>query len=192
MPGEPAINGRDDVEGPARRPRAEAGFTLVEIMIVVFIIALMSTVVIVNLPAGKPAAATRVDALHRDLTRAAREAIVSGEPLALAVRDGRYRFERYRGGYWSPAGAVAGGAGSGAGAVTVEVFREGEDRLQARRDSSRTGQPDDSFERKLVFSPVGDATPVEIYVTDGVYRRGLAVSSNGEIRRIGPDGTEAS
>ena len=89
-----------------RTRHAEAGFTMVEVLIVVFIIALMSAVVVMNLPAAKPEAVSRADALVRDLNRASHEAIVSGEPVALAVRGGAYRFERYRAGFWSPTGAV--------------------------------------------------------------------------------------
>lgn len=171
--------------------RAEAGFTLVEIMIVVFIIALMSTVVVMNLPSAQSGTATRADALQRDLNRAAREAIVSGEPVALAVRGGQYRFERYRAGYWSPAGGVAGPQAAAASGLVLDIVAAGEPRRKRVREATprtRTGAsaalPD--FERKLVFSPVGDATPVTILLTDGADRAGITVSANGEITRMTP------
>jgi len=185
---------------PARPGGAEAGFTLVEIMIVVFIIALMSTLVVMNLPAGKPGAIRSADALYRDLNRAAREAIVSGEPVALAVEGSAYRFERYRAGHWSPTGGVAGTPGTSApGGLVLEVLAEEEGRpagaraASARREAQRRSQAGRSrsgpgsqagFERRLVFSPVGEATPVRILVTDGTHQSAIAVSANGDIRRV--------
>jgi len=166
-------------------PGKSDGFTLTEVIIVVFIIALMSSVVIMNLPEPRPGAVTQADGLVRDLKRASREAIVSGEPVALAVRGGQYRFERYRGGFWTPAG-VRNRADLNSEPIVISVSRTDETRSRARArtdDRERNETPAD-FERSLVFSPVGDVTPAQIIVTGGVHRIGIDISVSGEIARF--------
>ncbi|MEM7767123.1 MAG: GspH/FimT family pseudopilin [Pseudomonadota bacterium] len=175
---------------PERDASHDAGFTLVEVMIVVFIIALMSAVVMVNLPSTKPGAVRHADALQRDLTRAAREAIVSGEPVALATRGGSYRFERYRAGYWSPAGEVVRARGTAGPSIVLDVLRDGETRRRAAPTAESAREAAAQFQRQIVFDPVGGATPARIIITGDRYRQAITVSANGTITQRNADQTE--
>ncbi|MEM0986504.1 MAG: GspH/FimT family pseudopilin [Pseudomonadota bacterium] len=167
--------------------QSEAGFTLVEILVVVFIVALMSAVVVVNLPAPKPAGLVRADEIARDLRRASQEAIISGEPIALSILDGRYRFERYRAGFWSPAGAVSAGREASTGRVSVEIIRDDAGNRRRNAPQDRTGDTTAEFERQLVFSPVGDATPARVIISGSGDEWVIRVTASGDVQREGVD-----
>ena len=163
------------------RRAKDHGFTLVEILVVVFIIALMTSVVVVSLPDGKSSAATGADDLQRELQRAGREAIVSGHPIALSVSGSTYRFERYQRGDWLPVSSPISAAPNAREPIVLEVLREDDASKAASNDASET-----VFERKLVFSPVGDVTPATLILSGNRERVGLYVSADGSVRRFDP------
>jgi len=69
--------------------RREAGFTLIEMMMVLLIIGLMSTAVLLNIPEEKTSAESFRDTLIRDLNLASQNSLISGEPTAFGLtRDG--------------------------------------------------------------------------------------------------------
>ncbi len=76
------------------------GFTLVELMVVIALMALMAGAVVVSTGApgsGPTAAATR---FASRLAAARDEAIVGGRPISLWVAPSGYGFARYQGGAW--------------------------------------------------------------------------------------------
>lgn len=85
----------------APRP-AEAGFTLIELMIVITVIALMSALVVLALPDPR---GRLIDEAERFAARARTAhdlAIVEGRSTSIWVSPGGYGFDRREGGKWVP------------------------------------------------------------------------------------------
>ncbi|MEP1229385.1 MAG: GspH/FimT family pseudopilin [Litorimonas sp.] len=69
--------------------RKDAGFTLIEMMMVLLIIGVMSTAVLLTIPDRKPAAQEFSEKLVRDLNLAAQNSLLSGQPAGFGLtRDG--------------------------------------------------------------------------------------------------------
>jgi general secretion pathway protein H len=85
-------------------PRDDAGFTLVELMVVLVIVGLVSAAVVLALP--DPHGALRGEALRLAARAdAARErAMMDNRPVALVVKEGGYAFEWRTEGEWRPIG----------------------------------------------------------------------------------------
>lgn len=78
------------------------GFTLVELMVTITVVALMASVALWAMP--DPRGAVRDEALRfAARTRAARdEAVVTARPVSLWVTTGGYGFDQRQGGHWTP------------------------------------------------------------------------------------------
>lgn len=98
----PAVRRRTARPMPARRPRrAAAGFTLVELLVVIVILAIGAATAVLALPDGEASALAQTAGRSAALLRLAREeAILGGEPLAVVVGVGGYHVERRRDGRW--------------------------------------------------------------------------------------------
>lgn len=83
----------------ARRPAAHTGFTLVEMMVTTFLIALLSATVVLTLPASS-ALPREVDRFAARLDHARDEAIVGMRAVRVVVDQTGYRFERQHLGQW--------------------------------------------------------------------------------------------
>lgn len=172
----------------------EAGFTLVELLVVVFIIGLMAGLVVVNLPRPASPAEAHARALTRALHQAARESIISGQPMSWSVRaGGESRFERYVAGDWEgvdnpPMGRSA---TSDSAPIIVEVsYPDGGLRPDApeETEAERLAGRNSRFVRKLVFSPVGEATPAEIRVRASDEEYAVMVHADGRVEWRGANG----
>ncbi len=159
----------------------EAGFTLVEMLVVIFIIGLMVSVVALQLGRQAPPAEKHAGELARALTLLSRESILSGEATAWTVSGRDYGFERYRDGTWSaiefrrtrlPEGTPDG----------LVLVPASDDRPRPAR-SSGEAEPG----RLVVFLPVGEATPVELDISGQSALRRLRVEANGAVRVTNPD-----
>jgi len=169
--------------------RGEDGFSLIELMVVVFIIGLMSTLVLVSLPARALDSARHAEALARAFHLASREAILSGEPVAWSLRQpAAHRFERYRQGEWRVAGMPVRGleASPGRASLVVSVMRDAREThglaVASAEDSEETRARDAVFARQAIFSPVGEATPVTVEIAAGATRRLIHLDASGAVR----------
>lgn len=164
----------------------QAGFSLIEMLVVVFIIALASTVVVLNMPSASSVSTQQAEDLARDLQRASRESIASGEPLGLTTDGGTYMFLRYRDDVWSVHSEATALNDAGATAfqrTTMEINPLGDvvkDEDRARRNQDETDQP--GLKPGLIFYPVGETTGAEILIQGprGVVR--ITVEENADIR----------
>lgn len=168
------------------RPARAAGFSLMEILVVVFIIALASTAVVMSLPEPTPNADKKARSLATDLTRASREAIMSGVPIALFVETDGYTFQSYRTGSWSPIGRTtrlntADTSQRERMSLSVKTAEQNERRgiRTEQRDSDAPPEPD------VIFYPVGEATAVEITLEQDGKQSIILISEDAEVRIAG-------
>ena len=119
----------------------------------------------------------RAAALALAVNRAGREAIVSGQTIALGIRDGQPIFQRRRAGKWMDEPALL-PLSQGADGNRLEV--------SGAVNSPRSGFPaasaDDQVQRVAWFSPLGEATPVELLVIGEDGSAAVRVETNGRAR----------
>ena len=84
---------------PSQDPRC--GVTLIELIVVIFIVALISTMAVMTFPPIK-GDMHEAETLARRLHWARQEALASGEVLGVQVTETGYAFLRYRLGEWRP------------------------------------------------------------------------------------------
>lgn len=82
--------------------RSAAGFTLVELMVVIAIIGLMSATVVLTMADPRGRVSSDVDRFAGRVHAARNTAIIAGRPVALWVSSGAYGFERRAQGAWEP------------------------------------------------------------------------------------------
>lgn len=85
-----------------RRGRACAGFTLVELMVVLVIVGLMGVAVVLTAPGDANTLSREADTLAARLLRAQEEAILTTRTVQVVVDAHGYSFERQSFGQWQP------------------------------------------------------------------------------------------
>lgn len=165
-----------------RAPRAwcaEAGSTLLEVLLAVTIVATGSAIVVANMPAPEPTLAREATVLAARLAAAADEAVISGQPIGLDVDAAGYGFRRRDAGAWRPImddPSLARRAW--AAGVSASVVREGA-RLDRERlvDIGIDDKPSAFTESAAAapvgrFDPTGSATQLRLDLRseDGVWR----------------------
>lgn len=116
------------------------GFTLVELMVVIALMALMAGAVVVS--AGAPGSGPSAEATRfASRVAAARDqAIVVGKPMSVWVAPSGYGFEIYQGGVWQSLSARPFTGGNWGGGTTIAFAGGAEPRQRLRFDS--LGLPD--------------------------------------------------
>ncbi len=79
-----------------------AGFTLVEVLVVVLIVGLLASLAVLSLGGRRDPAAEEARRLAALLDLAAREAVLQGRELAVELDPGGYRFLTLEAGRWVP------------------------------------------------------------------------------------------
>lgn len=92
---------RTSVVPRAPDPAQQAGFTLVELMIVLAVMGLLAGVAVWRWPSSDNDARAEAQALATRIAAARDQAIIGGRSLALVVEPGGYRFEQRSGGEWA-------------------------------------------------------------------------------------------
>ena len=152
--------------GPAcapRLPRYLAGFTLVELMVVLAVVGLLGAVVLLTAPA--PDAALRRDAetLATRLAQAQQEAILSTRALRVQADAGGYRFLVARSGGWQPLSGPPFEPATWAPGITP-VLDGGDQPVW------------------FAFDPIGTAEPVSLMLGDGTGTMQVRVDAAGGVR----------
>lgn len=83
-------------------PSAERGFTLIELMVVVTIIALVSAAVILTLPGGEARLRADAERFAGRVAAARDNAVLESRPMAVWVSPSAYGFARRLRGQWQP------------------------------------------------------------------------------------------
>lgn len=82
------------------RPKQSAGFSLVEVLVVLVIIGLMASVVVMNLPPTKPVILKDVDAMLRHFNQSARASVMTNTPFGVILLPDGYAVVQYKDGAW--------------------------------------------------------------------------------------------
>ncbi|WP_420469560.1 GspH/FimT family pseudopilin [Brevundimonas sp. FT23042] len=140
---------------------ARAGFTLVELLMVVAIIGLAAGAVVLTLPSPTPAVATEAERFAARLVRAREEAILTNRAVAVEAGSDGYAFSTFDGRQWTPLDDGPFRAGSWGEGVTV---------------STAAG------DLRMVFDPTGVADPADLTLAREGRRRTISVDGAGEVR----------
>ena len=146
------------------RPPAN-GFTLVELMVVLAIMALAATAVVLTIPGEERTVRSEADRLAARIAAARDVAVIEGRSVAVTFAPSGYGFERRIAGEWQPLPGRAFERRNWSGNVRFEA---GDGRGAAR----------------LLFDRVGTSpTPQAIVLAGGDAREVVRVSATGEVSR---------
>lgn len=148
----------------------DPGFTLVELMVVLFIMGLVSAVVVLSLPSDDGAKLAReAEAFAARLKRAQEEAVLTNRPVDVTVTPEGYGFRAQRRGAWTPLddGPFRPRAWSAGVAVSM------------KSDAGRSG---------VRFDPTGTAEPAAIVLTRDGRTAEVAVGGEGQVSVHAPRG----
>ena len=147
-----------------RSSDGERGFTLVELMVVLAIMALAATAVVLTIPGNEQAVRSEADRLAARLAAARDVAVIEGRSVAVNFAPSGYGFERRIKGAWEP--------------------------LPGRAFQQRNWPADIRFASgngaaaRVLFDRVGTSpTPQAITLTGGDAREVIRVSATGEVSR---------
>lgn len=148
-------------------PPADAGFSLVEALSALMVVALAVGVVLLAAPGGERKAQTEATRLAARIVAARDESVILNRPVALILRDNGYGFERLEHEGWAPAEPGS-----------ALAFRHWAEGVTAQVETTES-EPGD--QRVARFGPLGDATPVSIIVSGAGARQRVSLEPNGEI-----------
>jgi general secretion pathway protein H len=146
--------------GAKARAASRAGFTLVELLMVVAIIGLAAGAVVLSVPDPRPSVAEDAERFAARLSRAREEAILSNRPVAVETTPSGYGFMVFDGTGWSvlddgPFGPETWTAGTTVSPVAGPV--------------------------RVVFDPTGVAEPATLTLTRERNSRTITVDGAGEV-----------
>lgn len=141
--------------------RVRAGFTLVELLMVVAIIGLAAGAVVLSVPDPKPAVAEEAERFAARLVRAREEAVLGARPVAVEATARGYDFSSFDGAEWTPLSD---------GPFGPETWAEGSSLSSAQAPV------------RVVFDPSGVADPATLTLTRDGRSRTIAVDGAGEVR----------
>ena len=160
-------------------PAGEGGFSLVEMMVVLFVMGLLAGVVVLSLPGDSKVLRQEAERFAARTVAARDEAISGARPVAVVVGRAGYYFEQRSDGGWQPLdparfGLVAwkdGTLASVSGASVAGVVADG-------------AQPGVPAERKrLVFDPVGLAgSEARVRLARGKDALAVSVARDGTVK----------
>ncbi|MGF1462891.1 MAG: type II secretion system minor pseudopilin GspH [Maricaulaceae bacterium] len=171
----------------AQRRRWSAGFTLVEVIVVVGVLGLAAGVVALTLPAREDAAETAARAFARTLDRAADQAIISGLPVGVRITARGYAFAERRFNRWLPLSADPFAPAAWPETVFASVIRT-EAESRARREQGARAQAVTRLSPDIRFDPTGGATAFEVAIASAERSVTVRAGSDGRIRVERDDG----
>ncbi|RRT99697.1 GspH/FimT family pseudopilin [Stenotrophomonas sp. 278] len=144
-----------------RRPRM-AGFSLLEVLLVMAIAGMATTAVLLTLPDGDAALHRQADTLGTHLRRAKEQAVLGGRSFRVDVDAAGYRFFRVDHGHWLP-------------------YHDGPFRERRWTDGVSPVGQDDEQRSVFRFDPIGMAEPEALVLHNGRQRVTVAVQRSGKV-----------
>jgi len=140
--------------------RSEKGFTLVEIMVVILILGLASSVVLLTLPVGGMSLATEATRFAARLSRAQEEAILTNRTVEVRIDAEGYAFDVRRG-------------------ATREALPE--PFMRQTWDEDTTVRVESADTGRLVLDPTGFASPATISLFRADGRMAVLLDASGKV-----------
>ncbi|MGO1720193.1 MAG: GspH/FimT family pseudopilin [Luteimonas sp.] len=159
------MHGSPRARHPAASSRAQAcaGFTLVELMVVLAIVGLLGAAVLLTAPSPEAALRREAETLATQLARAQQEAILSTRALRVEVDATGYRFWIARSGGWQPLAEAPFDPAAWSPGVAPTL-------------------PRDEEAAWFTFDPIGTAEPLALELADGRASLRVQVDADGGIQ----------
>ena len=160
-------------------PNLRNGFSLVEMMVVLFVMGLLAGVVVLSLPGDARVLREEAERFAARTVAARDEAISGARPVAVVVGKAGYYFEQRRDGGWQPLDP---------GRFGLVAWKDGTAASVAGAPAARTGatgpQPGAASERqRLVFDPVGLAgSEAKVRLARGKDALAVSVARDGTVK----------
>jgi general secretion pathway protein H len=153
---------------PGNRPPANAGFTLVEALIAIGVIALMASLVLFAMPGPERQARQMAERFAAFVARGGEESVMTNRPLALRITAEGYGFEARAPSGWAPTPPG-----------DPLAFRRWPQGVQATvAEGLGPGQTEG---HALVFDVLGAASPAEVRLASAGQIWRVRVNSNGQV-----------
>lgn len=151
-----------------RRPKYESGFSLVEILVVLFIIGLMSAAVVLTFDKPKSALEKQAETLASQLNALAQDGLITGSVNAAGFSKDGYALYTFENSEW-----------------TERVSDDWQDsyRLTFTRASAKLDMPKEK-EPIIMFQPTGLSTPFELTLADRDLKFSLKTEGDGRIALV--------
>ena len=146
---------------PISATGSERGFTLIELIVVLAIIAAGATVVMLSLPGPERTLRESSERLAAQAAALRDEAVMASQPMAIRIGAGSYGFERYDGRAWV--------------AQTEKPFRA----VTLPERMTVTAVP--AGEQRIRFDTTGLADPVVLSLGYRGFRRTVTVDAGGDV-----------
>lgn len=151
-------------------PCRQRGFSLVELLVALFIIGLLAGVAVLSLPDDRAQLRTEADTLAARAEAARDLAVTGGRPVALLIGPAGHALEQRRDGGWRPLASDR---------FALVPWRKG---TRARFGGSGGA----GAQGRVVFDPLGlSASDVQLELAHGSAHAVLRITRSGEVSRDG-------
>ena len=146
----------------------EAGFTLVEILCVLLILGLMSSMVVLSMPRPKPAIEKQAERLTFEINALAQDGLISGAVTAAGFSKDGYALYAFENSEWTERAA----------GEWQDSYRMTLTRASAKLELPKKTEP------IILFQPIGLSTPFEFTLSDRDTKYALKTSGDGRIELV--------
>lgn len=149
---------------------SDAGLSLVEVIVSVFILALATSVIVMAAPEAPDPVDESADRLAQDIARARDAALISGKIMGIDLQKGGYQIVSLRESTWLPTAAP----------ISLSQVR-----IELLTDQGDDDDDEESDLPELHFDPTGIAKAARIRVWRNSSEVALEVLDNGSVQREG-------